>query len=125
MSSTRKGVITELNDFPIMLSSFSLMISNATIIFFAILPSNNAPGTITGSVFHQQSINNLKPSYVLSLSQSPDQRERSNTFNKHCGRNKARTCDLMGMNHASYLLLYPAILCAARTFMPLKYHLFR
>ena len=49
----------------------------------------------------------------------------TNTFNKLCGRNKARTCDLMGMNHASYLLLYPAILCAARTFMALKYHLFR
>lgn len=76
MSSTCKGVVTELNDFPIMLSSFSLMISNATIILFAILPSNNAPGTITGSVFHQQSINNLKSPYVLSLSRSPDQRER-------------------------------------------------
>ncbi len=85
---------------------------------------NNAPGTITGSILHQQSINNLNlrtfyPSVEVLINGNV-----TNTFNKLCGRNKARTCDLMGMNHASYLLLYPAIFSDAHAFTSLKYHLF-
>lgn len=81
------------------------------------------PANIPGAFVIQQSIT-LNLCTFSPLSQSADQRERSSHLPNNCGRNKARTCDLMAMNHASYQLLYPAKISAARTLIALKYHLF-
>lgn len=48
---------------------------------------------------------------------------RSNqSISKACSVNKTRTCDLMGMNHVSYQLLYYATLSKRTRFYALNIH---